>query len=154
MAELKYGKYINRKPAMALDRRPERPVEPDSPERPGGRGGAFPFLYINANSWPEIPVNCNFAILHITYPYLMPDPPHSHPFDEFLFFMGDNLADIDDFGAVIEVGLGEEWEKHVIDTTSVVYLPAGLSHCPINVKKVDKPILFGHVMLSATYSKQ
>ena len=154
MTETKYDKYINRKPAMTMERRPERPAEADSPERPGGRGGAFPFIYLSENSWPEIPVNCNFAILNITYPYLMPDPPHSHPFDEFLFFTGGNLADISDFGAVIEVGLGEEWEKHIIDTTSIVYIPAGLMHCPINVKQVDKPILFGHVMLSASYSKQ
>lgn len=69
-------------------------------------------------------------------------------FDEFLFFIGCDTTNIDDFRAYIEMALGEEWEINIIDTTSIVYLPAGLQHCPINVKKVDKPFWFGHIMLS------
>jgi hypothetical protein len=27
----------------------------------------------------------------------------------------------------------------------VIYFPKGLQHCPIFVKKLDRPFLFGHV---------
>ena len=139
MAEKKYGKYINR--------------EAVKDQMPVMKREAFPFLSINADSWSGHKVNCNFAFQCVAQPYLMPDPPHAHPFDEFLFFIGGDPKNVGDFGAVIEMALGEEWEINVIDTTSIVYLPAGLQHCPINVKKVDKPFWFGHIMLSPTYSK-
>ena len=85
---------------------------------------------------------------------MMPDQPHSHPFDEFLLFIGSDLKNLRKLGGVVEIGLGDEWEKHTINTTSVVYLPNGLPHAPVNVKKVDKPFLFGHIMLSPSYAKK
>jgi hypothetical protein len=39
-----------------------------------------------------------------------------------------------------------------IDFKDRIFLPAGLQHCPINVKKVGKPFLFGHIMLAGKYS--
>jgi len=48
-------------------------------------------------------------------------------------------------GAEVEIALGEEWKKNIITTSAIVYLPKGLQHCPINVKIVDRPFLFGHI---------
>jgi hypothetical protein len=59
--------------------------------------------------------------------------------------------DFKDFGAEVELEMGEEAEKHIINTTTWVYIPAGLLHCPLIFKKVDKPIMFGHVMFAPTY---
>lgn len=139
MAETKYGEYIKREPVRVPTPR---------------KRASIPGVIVNADLWSGLAVNCNFAFLCVSEPYLMPDPPHSHDFDEFLFFIGGNPMDAKDFGAVVEISLGEEWEKHIIDTTSIVYLPKGLVHCPINVKKVDKPFWFGHIMLAPTYSKK
>ena len=60
-----------------------------------------------------------------------------------------------DFGAEVELILGEGkgQEKHIIDTTSVVYIPKGLAHLPITFEKVDKPFLFGHLLLAPVYSE-
>jgi hypothetical protein len=82
----------------------------------------------------------------------LPDPPHKHDFDEYLFFIGGNPLNMGEFDAEIEVALGEEWEIHTINTTSVIYIPKGLQHCPINVKRVGKPFLFGHIMMAGKYS--
>ena len=140
MAETKYGQYIQREPIK---------------DQPTVRKRAtYPFVTVNEEQGTGFDVNCNFALSCVSEPYLMPDPPHSHDFDEFLLFIGSNPKNVKDFGAVVEIALGEEWEKHIIDTTAVVYLPKGLQHCPINVKQVDKPFWFGHIMLSSSYSKK
>ncbi len=97
-------------------------------------------------------MNCNFAVNSITEPYLLPDPPHKHDFDEYLFFIGSNPLNLGEFDAEIEIALGEEWEVHIINSTSIIYIPKGLQHCPVNIKRVGKPFLFGHIMLSSKYS--
>ena len=52
----------------------------------------------------------------------------------------------------MEVALGEEWEKHVVTTSAVICIPAGVNHCPIYVRKVDRPFYFGHLLLQASYA--
>jgi hypothetical protein len=47
--------------------------------------------------------------------------------------------------------MGEEEETHLINTTTWVYVPGGLLHCPLNFRKVDKPIMFGHIMFAPMY---
>ena len=94
-----------------------------------------------------------FSLLfaHITEPCLMEDSPHAHDFDMYLYFLGkDNMADL---GAEIEMGFGEEQEIHTITTPSSVYIPKGLIHCPLNFKRVDRPILFVHATIAAKYTK-
>ena len=139
MAETKYGQYISQDPLMTPSPKPR---------------ASFPMVNSRAELWPGISgINCNFAFVCVSEPYLMPDPPHKHDFDEYLFFIGGNPTNMADFGAEIEIALGEEWEKNVITAPSIVYIPKGLQHCPVYVKKVDKPFLFGHVMPSAKYEK-
>ena len=33
-----------------------------------------------------------------------------------------------------------EDEKHVIDRTTMIFVPAGMVHCPLVINRVDKPI--------------
>jgi hypothetical protein len=70
---------------------------------------------------------------------------HAHPNDEFVFFIGSNPKDMRDLGAEIEftIGEGDDAEVHVIDTTTVLYFPAGLVHGPLVYKSVERP----HVMM-------
>jgi hypothetical protein len=95
----------------------------------------------------------DFSLLfaHISAPCLMENAPHSHDFDMYLYFLGVN--DFGDMDAEIEIGLGEEQEIHTITTPSSVYIPKGLIHCPLNFKRVDKPILFVHATLAPKYIK-
>lgn len=87
-------------------------------------------------------------------PFLMIKEPHSHNCAEYLYFIGGNPMDFRDFGAEIEfvVGTGDEAETYIINSTTWVYLPANLPHCPLNFKRVDKPIMFGHIMFAPGFA--
>ena len=98
----------------------------------------------------ELNVDCSIGYHCINKPISF-DKPHAHDFTEILCFIGGNPLDITDLGAEIEVCLGEEGEKHVITETAVVSMPAGLVHCPINITKVEKPIVFLEVSLTPKY---
>jgi hypothetical protein len=76
---------------------------------------------------------------------------HSHNNAEILCFIGGNPLDVQDFGAEVEISLGQEHEKHVITHTSCVSMPANLPHCPLEIKKVTKPIVFLEISLTRTY---
>ena len=97
----------------------------------------------------------NFSVLWncITEPFLMVKDAHAHDFDQFLHFFGANSLDISEFDAVIEMSLGEEGEKHIITEPTVLHLPKGTIHCPLNFKIVNKPVIFMNVALTPQYVK-
>jgi mannose-6-phosphate isomerase-like protein (cupin superfamily) len=70
--------------------------------------------------------------------YLMES--HSHPFDEYLLFLGTNPKDQFDLGGEVELWLGDE--KRMITRTTAVFVPAGMPHCPLVFHKVDRPFIF------------
>ena len=76
------------------------------------------------------------------------DRSHSHDFTEMLCFIGGDPTDITDFGAEIEITLGDEGVVHKINSPAVVTLPSGLRHCPIVFKKVTKPLVFLEISLT------
>src|SRR4030042_306678 len=63
--------------------------------------------------------------------------PHAHKYDEVIAFFGTNHDDPYDLGAEVELWLGDE--KHIIKKTSLVFIPAGLKHCPLTFPKGDRP---------------
>jgi hypothetical protein len=89
----------------------------------------------------------------ITEPYLMVNDPHTHDFDQFLHFYAADSLHIADFQAEVEITLGEEMEKHVITETTVLYIPAGTLHCPLNFKVIRKPVIFMNVALTPQYMR-
>lgn len=126
MAETKYGKYVIREP-----------IEHDMLGtavhvcgEPGCVGGSYP-------SWPGTQtMRC------ITEPREISPDPHTHDYDQWFWFLGPNPENFFDFDAEVEIYLGTEGEKHVINTTSLVYVPKGLIHTPLKFTKVNKPILW------------
>jgi mannose-6-phosphate isomerase-like protein (cupin superfamily) len=88
----------------------------------------------------------------VTKPKLF-DMTHAHDFQEVLCFIGGNPLDITDFGAEVEIQLGAEHEKHTITKTSCVSIPPNLPHCPLNIKRVDKPIIFLEISNAPKYEQ-
>ncbi len=78
---------------------------------------------------------------------------HAHDYDELLYFIGGNPMNFYEFGAEAELLMGEEDEVHLIDSTTIVYVPAGLMHCPIFFKEVEKPVMFMHICASPAYTR-
>jgi len=89
----------------------------------------------------------------ITKPLFMIEESHAHDYDEYLFFWGTNAANIEEFGAVAELCLGDEEEKYIITKPCIVYVPKGLKHCPLNFTVVNKPILFMDISISPEYTR-
>jgi len=77
--------------------------------------------------------------------------PHAHDVDELFFIFGGNPQNYFEFGAVIEIMMGEEQERHIVDKTTVIYIPKGVIHCPITTLKVDKPVQWMHVLFQGRY---
>jgi hypothetical protein len=67
-----------------------------------------------------------------------PTEPHKHDWDEILAFFGTNIDDPYDLGGEIELWL--EDEKHILTKTCIVFVPKGMMHCPLIVRRVDRPI--------------
>ena len=93
----------------------------------------------------------NFNFVAILAPHVLADPPHKHDCDELLFFISTDPENPTDLGGEVEIALGDEWEKHVIKTSAIICLPAGVAHCPVYVRKVIRPFYFGHLLLASSY---
>ena len=95
----------------------------------------------------------------VTEPFEMASETHAHDFDQFLIFIGGDLTNMLDLGGEVELTLGEEGkelEKFVFTTATMVYIPKGTLHCPLNFKRVNdpgKPILFQNFFLTPEYKK-
>ncbi len=132
MAVTKYGKYVIKKPVAI-----------------GGFGPEFKFI-----GDEDYKSNFTIMFLRITEPTLMEDAPHYHDFDMYLYFMSFDPENMGELGADIEIGFGPEREIHKITTPTSVYIPAGMIHCPLEFKKVTKPILLVHCTLASKYVKE
>lgn len=69
-----------------------------------------------------------------------------HSEEEFLCFIGYDITDpFGSFDAEIEFWMGEDldhMEKHIITEPTIVRIPAYMWHCPLEFKRVSKPIYF------------
>ena len=137
MVEKKYGRYVMKAPLRkAANDEVIEPIVHFIGERDGGGAG----LTVS-RSW-------------ITQPLTMIKEAHQHDHDQVLFFMGGNPLDVEDFGVEAEISLGEEGEKHEINTPTVVHIPSGMMHGPLKFKRVDKPIVFLDIFLAPTYIRK
>jgi hypothetical protein len=94
-----------------------------------------------------------FRYSYFTGPPFQFEEPHIHDYDQFLCFLG-TPENAREFDAEVEVSLGDEGEKYLVDKTTIVHIPAGLTHCPLNFKRVDKPVLLVNITLSPKYVKK
>jgi len=136
MIESKYSKYFLTEPELINQPRIPMPC---------------PSAYVDSARHFSTQTNFSMAWRYIKEPMLFDRIPHSHPFDEFLCFLGGNLENIFDFDATIELSMGEEEELCLIEQATIVYIPAGLVHTPLTFKRVSKPVLFHPIALAPDY---
>jgi hypothetical protein len=137
MAETKYGKYIVSEPLGTIA---TQPLLKDI-ER----------FEVNGPIWGKDLVVSHSAVHQ---PLRMLNEPHTHPYDEFVCFIGGNPLDPRDFGAEVEMCLGEEQEKHLITRSTVIYLPANFPHCPLDFVVVRKPVILMTITLGKEYAQK
>ena len=134
MAESKYAKYVLKEPKGKIE-----------------RDGEVIFEGIIAKP-EQLGTKCQQLYSIVTRAHVNEATPHIHDFPIILSFIGTNPENIYDFDAEIEFYLGGE--KQVITSTSVVPVPAGLSHCPLIFKRVGKPIAFLEIQLTDKYARR
>lgn len=78
-----------------------------------------------------------------------PEEVHVHDHDELIGFIGSDPNDPHALGAEIEIYLNGE--KHILNKSCLVFLPAGVTHAPIIFRKIDKPIIGFTLMASPRY---
>jgi len=79
---------------------------------------------------------------------------HVHPVDEVLVYLGMDPHNTDNLGAEIEVDLGKEHERHLIDKPAAIVCPAGVPHMPSVTRWVDRPYAFFAVCLSGEHEAE
>lgn len=134
MAELKYAKHVLKEPKGRIESE-----------------GKVIFEGIFAKP-EQLGAKCQLLYSIVTKAHVNEATSHIHDFPIIMSFIGANSKDIYDFDAEIEFFLGGE--KQVITTTSIVSVPAGLSHCPLIFKRVGKPLVFLEIMLTDKYSRR
>jgi hypothetical protein len=77
--------------------------------------------------------------------------PHSHNFDEVIGFGGTNRNYPRSLGGEIEFLIGGE--THVITKTCLIFVPKGITHCPVTFNRIDTPIFMFEAANNATYIK-
>lgn len=65
---------------------------------------------------------------------------HYHPFDQWIFLIGADGNNFLDFDADAEMFLDTEYKK--VNYSCYFFIPKGMRHCPLVIKRVGKPILF------------
>jgi hypothetical protein len=101
----------------------------------------------------EYGVDAGWILVPVLESRMFMDKPHKHDFHQFFCFLGSDPEDIRNFDAEIEVYLGDEGEKHVITTPTVLHIPPGLMHCPMEYKRVGKPVMHLDIYFAAKYER-
>jgi len=83
----------------------------------------------------------------------------THEYGSLFIFLGTDLKDCTDLGAEVELIIGPEKEKHIINKTCYLYVPADTVHGPFKVTKASKPFNFleivaGPELPGAVYGQQ
>ncbi|MCJ7605580.1 MAG: hypothetical protein MUO19_06050 [Dehalococcoidales bacterium] len=140
MADSKYGKYI----VTELK-------APDAVMAALGEYARFGkrILWMDSNVVEgAFQMNCSWYLK----PTTRGPAAHSHDVDEIIGFFGNNPEDPYDLGGEIEFWL--EDEKYLIDKTAMIFVPAGMKHCPLILRKVDRPIFHFSTITSGNYTQQ
>src|SRR3989304_2307687 len=78
--------------------------------------------------------------------------PHVHDTDEIIGFFGNNAQNPYDLGGEIEMWL--EDEKHPLPRPCMLFGPAGMKHCPLILRRVDRPIFHFTTVPGGQYVKE
>ena len=77
---------------------------------------------------------------------------HTHDSDEIIGFFGNNHEDPYDLGGEIDFWL--EDEKHIITKSCLIFVSGGMKHCPLIIRRVDRPIFHFSTVTSGQYVKK
>jgi hypothetical protein len=101
---------------------------------------------------PGSQFNVGFQIF--VKPFFLDKMPHRHAHDEYLVFLGASFPNVFDFDADIEFTLGkinDDAQTFKITNPAIIRVPAGVYHCPLNFKRIGKPVLFQAALMEPMF---
>jgi hypothetical protein len=78
-----------------------------------------------------------------------PGGGHKHDVPEIIGFFGSDYENPHDMGGELEFWM--EDEKFLITESVMIFVPAGVQHCPIVLTRVDRPIFHFSAVTSGEY---
>lgn len=94
-------------------------------------------------------MNCAWYLRPPKVPMPEATVSHVHEADEIIGFFGSNPESPNDLGGEIEIWL--EDEQHILTKSCMIFVPAGMRHCPLKIRKVDRPIFHFSTVTSGQY---
>lgn len=83
-----------------------------------------------------------------------PGKPHVHNFDQVMLWLGVDTDDIGDLDSEVELCLGEDLERHIITTSTAVFVPKGTPHYPATINRIDKKFLYIEISYTKRYGEK
>jgi len=131
--------------AFHADGRPFRNIEnrAEGMGMGGGRRDSIPIAFSSVYGWPGkvsplCAITSTASWSHCSGAYT--EPIHAHIESHQLnVYLGANRLNIEEFDAEIEVFLGKEHEKHVLNTCGANHMVPGLVHMGDEIRRVGKP---------------
>jgi hypothetical protein len=143
MAEMKYGKYIITKPKAGLKLPSYRREFVEAPA-----DMRTSLVYLDDEVIKEaFYVECVWFWKGSDKSEV---EAHTHDFDEVIAFFGTNPDDPQDLCGEVELWL--EDEKHMLTKSCLVFVPKGMKHCPLVIRRVDRPIFHFTAGPAGTYA--
>jgi len=131
MAERKYEKYIITKPKPGL-------TLPEYRRERSNVATEFqtPVAYLDGDVLKgAFYVECDWFWKGTDKPNV---DAHTHSFDEVIAFFGTNPDDPEDLCGEVEIWL--EDEQYILTKSCLIFVPKGMKHCPLIIRRVDRPI--------------
>ncbi|MBN1191011.1 MAG: hypothetical protein JXA46_14745 [Dehalococcoidales bacterium] len=139
MAEGKYGQYIltelimNEKPDVAA------------------RYSEFAtrILWMDEKNTPgSFQINCSW---YFRPPKTQMGDSHHHDVPEIIGLIGSDYTNPHNMNTEVEFWM--EDEKFTINRSCMIFIPPGIKHCPLILKRIDKPVFHFSVVTSPLYSR-
>ncbi len=141
MTASKYGKYIVTELKKGIKVPSFRPGEVLEEARPGEQRRMNHVIWMDS----EVVPGSFYSECVWFFPDREPEKlgqtgpeAHTHPFEEVITFFGTNPDDPHDLGGEIELWL--EDEQFILTKSFLAYIPAGMKHCPLRMRRIDRPI--------------
>jgi len=80
------------------------------------------------------------------------EAPHQHAHDEVIGFISSDPDNPKDLDARMEIILGDE--THFLTKSCLIYIPAGMKHCPLTFREVNRPVFFFTLMPINRYGRK
>ncbi|MCK4862850.1 MAG: hypothetical protein KAS25_01070 [Dehalococcoidales bacterium] len=74
---------------------------------------------------------------------------HVHDYDEAIAYIGTNPDDPYDLCGEVELWI--DGKQNILDRSFIAFVPAGIKHCPLKIKRVDRPIFHFTAGMSRAY---